>query len=611
MLRVRVRGKAATALQLMPRDLLDDYDKIKNELLLRLADKEPRRSSNVATLINGCPRQPNESIEQFGTRVQKLVRDAMDPQCPLSQVNELAKSYFTRWLNDKQLIPSLLDQADHKEFRYLVDHAAKLTRSLDLHEAKSGDATPAASTATSQGKKREPYTRSPSKQGNGYNAYTGPPPNCNQPRNTGPSAQGNGTGYNQNAQQTWVKEAQGNFRNSTASNPNNARSTPSNSVAAHQASASGTSIFLDQHRNKYSSFAPSTGQTHNTLSATLPISTLSTRVAGPCAIGPVPKKDIRVEGMPAVSLWDSGAPVSIMEAGYLRGLLEAKGVNPRTWPIDPPSTAITVANGHSLNCGGSTILQVSIGGESKPVRVQLTGDDLSYPVIIGTNAFADLGIELVRKESGVNVLQPESVCMLSIAPDILAAKVDLCALTTLKPFAQRVYPVRVTAPDGDYLFIQSIGMADEQVVTVQKGIARVRIINWADEPLVWDTAMAVGKFEKVELCSCEDVIAGETFEPAENPAKISAVDASLKPPTDPAERMRAIWAACKGDESKCSESQRLELRELIREYPDCFALHTCEFTCEAQTSSRFTSSSRKRRQFESPSVPFHGPFVVL
>lgn len=368
-LRVRVRGRAATALQLMPRDLLDDYEKIKRELLLRLADDEPRRSANLAAVINGCPRQPNESIEQFGIRVQKLVRDAMSPQCPLSQVDEIAKQYFTRWLNDEQLVPSLIDQAEHKEFRYLVDHAANLRRNLDLYAPNRSVPTPPAATASNKGSRQQStpgtYAKNPNQQSTGYHAHNGPPAAFNQQRNAGPSPQGNSAGNTQNAQQQWPKPVTGNFRNNSAGNYNSGKPTPSNAFAAQTAAASGNPSVLAQHHNKYTFSAPSTGQSHNTLSASLPISTMNTRVVGPCAIGPVPKKDVIVEGMPAVSLWDSGAPVSIVEAGYLRGLLEAKGVDPCTWPIDPPSTAISVANGHSLNCVGSTILHVSIGRGSQ------------------------------------------------------------------------------------------------------------------------------------------------------------------------------------------------------------------------------------------------------
>lgn len=51
--------------------------------------------------------------------MQKLARDALSANCPLSQVDELVKTYFLQWINDKQLVPSLVEQSKHKEFRYL------------------------------------------------------------------------------------------------------------------------------------------------------------------------------------------------------------------------------------------------------------------------------------------------------------------------------------------------------------------------------------------------------------------------------------------------------------------------------------------------------------
>ncbi|KAH7718678.1 hypothetical protein AAVH_13905, partial [Aphelenchoides avenae] len=116
-LQVRVKGRAATAVQLMPRDLCDDYSKIKGELLLRLADDEPRRSANLTCLLSGCPRLPNETVEQFGARAQMLVRDALEPNCPLSQVDAIAKQCFISGLDDEQLLPSLISLRDHTEFR--------------------------------------------------------------------------------------------------------------------------------------------------------------------------------------------------------------------------------------------------------------------------------------------------------------------------------------------------------------------------------------------------------------------------------------------------------------------------------------------------------------
>lgn len=175
-----------------------------------------------------------------------------------------------------------------------------------------------------------------------------------QPRNLAPSGPVNNPGNNQNpasnpgtsqnVQNAWVNPAEGNFRATFTGSSKNVSSAPSHAIVVQPTVSFASSGILAQHRNEYNSFTPPAGQTHNTLNAMLPVSTLSTPANGPCAIGPVPKKDILVEGMPAVSLWDSGAPVSIA-AGYLRGLLEAKGVDPSTWPIDPPSTSISVANG--------------------------------------------------------------------------------------------------------------------------------------------------------------------------------------------------------------------------------------------------------------------------
>lgn len=118
------------------------------------------------------------------------------------------------------------------------------------------------------------------------------------------------------------------------------------------------------------------------------------------SFGRASNRDIFMEGMSAVCLLDSDSPVSVAEAGYVRGLLEAKGVDINAWPVDAVSTANSVANGHSLDLVGSTLLQVSFGGEAKPVRFQLTAEELPAPVILGENAFRDLGIRILEPQSG-------------------------------------------------------------------------------------------------------------------------------------------------------------------------------------------------------------------
>lgn len=106
--------------------------------------------------------------------------------------------------------------------------------------------------------------------------------------------------------------------------------------------------------------------------------------------------------MPAVCHLDSGAPMSIVAAGYLKGLLEAKGVGPGSWPVYPASQALKISNESLLNCLSSTVLQVSFRGEAKPVKVQITGDNLAIPFTLGENAFRELGIGFPKAHSRSN-----------------------------------------------------------------------------------------------------------------------------------------------------------------------------------------------------------------
>lgn len=86
----------------MPARLQDNYEAVKEELLKRLANEEPKRVRTLSDLMSGKARKPNESIADFGERVMQLDRNACDADCPASQIEELCKAYFVSWVNDRE-----------------------------------------------------------------------------------------------------------------------------------------------------------------------------------------------------------------------------------------------------------------------------------------------------------------------------------------------------------------------------------------------------------------------------------------------------------------------------------------------------------------------------
>lgn len=66
----------------------------------------------------------------------------------------MAKTNLIKRLGNAQLLPSPLDHNDHKEYRYLVDHAVNLGRNQDLHLAKNSAAIPIRRQRTKHGARR-------------------------------------------------------------------------------------------------------------------------------------------------------------------------------------------------------------------------------------------------------------------------------------------------------------------------------------------------------------------------------------------------------------------------------------------------------------------------
>lgn len=242
----------------------------------------------------------------------------------------------------------------------------------------------------------------------------------------------------------WVPKAPGAFAKSLTADPPLTAQTPTAHAAPPNTHA--TWNVQTQYSNPYAS--PAQNQGFNATASTLVSSAVAQQQKIP-AIGPSADAIVRVEGMPCRSLYDTGASITVVEAGCLKGLLLEKGVVLEKWPLEPPSASVSVANKLPLKLVSSTVLRISRGDIVADVCVQLTTEALSFPLIIGTNALEDLGIKLVDARAGCNLLRPHANLS---TRQVAKSDVSVCGMRTVAPSSARFLKVSTEMPDGDTYF---------------------------------------------------------------------------------------------------------------------------------------------------------------
>lgn len=141
------------------------------------------------------------------------------------------------------------------------------------------------------------------------------------------------------------------------------------------------------------------------LSATRPVNAENARAsatvatltaqAKPRSLGSTCVAIVPIRGMPCEALVDTGSRISLVEAGYLKGLLLKSGAKleeTKTHKSDIP--VITCANRSTLSAAAAMTAELAYGGHYASVELQVATEKLAFPLILGTNCLSELGFQL-------------------------------------------------------------------------------------------------------------------------------------------------------------------------------------------------------------------------
>lgn len=320
-------------------------------------------------------------------------------------------------------------------------------------------------------------------------------------------------------------------------------------------------------------------------------------VSPPASLGCTCTTIVLVRGMPCEALIDSGSRISLIEAGYLKGLLLESGAKLDDMTLRKSRiTSISCANRSQLHSPAAMTIEVAYGGHCVLAELQVTTEKLAFPIILGTNCLTDLGFQLVNVYTGEELL--------SVASDGIEAEnaalpaVDVCATAdvTIPPYGTAIISARL--PERGNSNIRCISSCVPSTASVD-ALVKVEnnvetcfwLTNSEPSPVSIAEGQVVGKACPVEeICTSSDIIATEILEELLGQANVCVAskaahrDSSINAPFDPPlcprsprdERLRKLIELLGEPEVELSEAQTSQLVSLLSEYLDTFALSDSE-----------------------------------
>ena len=308
------------------------------------------------------------------------------------------------------------------------------------------------------------------------------------------------------------------------------------------------------------------------------------------AVGPVLSLEVTIEGLPVRAMVDTGAQSTLISRATLRAIGRHLHQHGRPLPtLEKPTVKLYgkdgPGGGRQLTITAQVRLTFTVDGESVNVLVFVQPDS-EQPCLLGMNALPSLGISVLRR-NGEPVASTPNLCEPQVARVSL---VDSIAIPSQKG---RYLKVRVDCDAvlaDDVLFEPCHGMLDSLGVCTHESLVHrsddgtilVPVQNYQGVAVHLEAGAVLGGVRPLESdCNvlsldealCSPPIASDSCACPDSGS--AAVRAVFPPPSRVAEILNALALPV----TKLSRDQTSQLRSLVDEFSDVFALSDAELGC--------------------------------
>jgi len=218
------------------------------------------------------------------------------------------------------------------------------------------------------------------------------------------------------------------------------------------------------------------------------------------------------------------------------------------------------------------------GSDEVWVEFQVPTETPPYPIILGTNCLSSLGCKFMMP-NGQDYLLPTSALDSHVEVKLNSSVVSTVN-ATISPFSTSSIRCESSVYDGIYLFKKD---DDEFIIEIKSNQVSIPISNSGDFYKTISTNSILGDLEPIkDIYTSSDVIASNIAE--------ELVKESHK--QDGSNKIEKIFEQLSIPEKEnLTEIQSSELRALIQEYQDIFALSDAELG-QTDPSTRFSSENK-------------------
>ena len=305
------------------------------------------------------------------------------------------------------------------------------------------------------------------------------------------------------------------------------------------------------------------------------------------AVGSTLEMEVSIEGVPVRALVDTGAQSTIISRTTLHAIaqhLKQEGCPPPI--LEKPMVKLFGKASKGGNCELTITAQVSLtftaDGHSVTVPTFIQPDS-EQDCLLGVNVLPLLGISVVRS-NGETILAPNT-------EELTVAKIHLVESVTLPSWKGRILKARLTrcqtrSSPKDLLFqpsqqtLQPLGVCmEESLISPPEGdnTVWVPVENYQGVPVHLEAGSELGVVtpltEAVVSCEAIDIpLVGEDHQDTSFNAPVKALD-------NTPECCEKVIKALELSTDKLSSEEVVQLRDVLSEFADVFALDDSELGC--------------------------------
>ena len=309
-------------------------------------------------------------------------------------------------------------------------------------------------------------------------------------------------------------------------------------------------------------------------------------------LGPTPTSEVLLDQVPVKALLDTGSPISIVSLGFLLQVAaknHASDQSPEDWGksirerLRPTTVSLHSYGGDALNIVKQVMCNLSRGNYViEPVLQVQKGAPVD--LLLGTDVLPQLGFSFVQKEregQSTNLLADTDK---NVDPATPPAAVRLIQATRLPAHHRKLIRVEIDGkigdggtslfePDLQALSQKGLSMADA-VVGVGDGKGTTLVIsNQGTEPVQLEEGVVLGRLQPVTLL--DDWTPLKIPEDGKNQSRTTSQVAAIQC-EDGKDRREELLTALNFEDIELPQVEHDQLRELVTEFSDLFALHSSE-----------------------------------